>query len=777
MYNTPAKQTSAKITVLAFCIALGLLLSCVSAPALAASNHGLLNTSAQGQKWLLNAEKMVVLAGGDILEATGAVELRQGKDYMKADFVRFYNSTRWVFLKGNVEIRTSGDTINASEAEFDIDAKTGWMKNGHIFAAGPHTYFSGETITKHWGDKYSFKNAKITACDGDSPAWSVAADSAVLEIDGYAQLWGTSFQVKDLPIVYSPYLIMPAKRERQTGLLQPEFGTSSFRGTYYTQPFFWAIDQSRDLTVTETFMSKRGFMHGLNYRSRTAEDDQLWLRVDWLYDKKVVHKDGDGNDDYVDGLVRNNHERYWVRGMYDANLPGDSLWKFRADVDLVSDQYLLRDFETMYNESRDTLYNDFSRDLNSVTDPRVTQGMLFREWERASLYLSGAYTQQPYYGNGNLSNKHDYTVQRLPEVDAYLHRFRLFEDIPLELDASGQYAYMYRRTGTTGSRFDFRPRLTLPLVSDYGSVVFSGELFSTFYASDSKNFSSAAYERTGMREDGTHRFLPSYSVVASTELSRAFEFASVDAPAAGESTWTGLKHNIVPRLAFYRTPERDQRENPHYDAYDRIDEREALVYSLENTLTRRRESTVARKAADGSDELYTSTDYLDVLRFRLSQSYDLVEADRKKELDTYKRRPFGDIIAEMNVALDSRLSVNAKAAWSPYEGRFTTQDYGVTLYAPSIGGRFYGGVNRRDRIHEYYRERNNTLTVVKVNGDINLMGPFSLYFFYDWSVSGNAEETKGLYLTYNHQCFTLGLTATQDEKDTSFGFRFTLQGF
>ena len=147
--------------------------------------------------WNLEADKLVTLSDNTIVEAQGGVVLQRGNDILKADFARYYSATNWVYLKGNVFVRMGKDDIHSDEAEFDLHSKTGWLTNGHVFMEGPHIYFSGSRIIKHWGDRYTFNKAKVTTCDGTSPAWSMNAEQAVVEIDGYAQLFHSTFDVKN----------------------------------------------------------------------------------------------------------------------------------------------------------------------------------------------------------------------------------------------------------------------------------------------------------------------------------------------------------------------------------------------------------------------------------------------------------------------------------------------------------------------------------------------------------------------------------------------------
>ena len=59
-----------------------------------------------------------------------------------------------------------------------------------------------------------------------------------MEIDGYAKLTHSTLNILDVPLVGSPYLVLPAKTTRQSGLLMPDFGYSSLNGTFFSSPIF-----------------------------------------------------------------------------------------------------------------------------------------------------------------------------------------------------------------------------------------------------------------------------------------------------------------------------------------------------------------------------------------------------------------------------------------------------------------------------------------------------------------------------------------------------------
>src|SRR3989441_6624942 len=66
---------------------------------------------------------------------------------------------------------------------------------------------------------------------------------------------------------YMPAVLFPAKRERATGFLFPQLGSSSVQGFKVREAFFWDISPSQDMTVALDYRGKLGEGADLEYRS------------------------------------------------------------------------------------------------------------------------------------------------------------------------------------------------------------------------------------------------------------------------------------------------------------------------------------------------------------------------------------------------------------------------------------------------------------------------------------------------------------------------------
>lgn len=743
------------------------------------------NEDQEAVEWQLSAQKVSTLNDAEVIEAEGDVVLKQGKDYLKADFARYYAATNWVYLSGNVEVFMNNDNLSAETAEFDLGKKIGWMKNGKVFVAGPHVYFTGERIEKNWGDSYTFNNAKITVCDGDRPAWSLDTSEATLELEGYAVIKGADVQIKDVPVFGVPYFVLPIKTRRESGFLRPDFGSTSRLGFWFAQPYFWAIDQERDMTFYAQYMSKRGFMPGVEFRSRTSAENQVWMRADWLHDAKTVTNSQEASDFGYDNLFRTNENRYWARGMINGELP-DPRWKFKADIDYVSDQDMLREFNSTiagFDDSQDALEERFGRSLNDRSDPlRTSRLLVTRDWNRLGIALLGEYNQNSALGHGNEKHSEDETLQRLPEFNAYYFKNRIpgLEQVPFTLNADFQSVQFARRKGTDGNRTDITPVLGLPLVSSYGTITPEVGMQQIWYNTAEKEPLTSA----NGDDSRTSRTLFKFGVSGYTELARVYSYEQTLAATeenVGEVETLGIKHAIQPRFEYRHVSGSSLSDTPYYDYVDRLGNEDELTVSLVNLLTRKRAAVIAGNEEKGIDPSIATT-YGELLWFRILQSYDFEENKRDEdkliEGERFERRPWKDLEGELRFYPWTNITFTSRTFYSYYDSQINRHDHTLTLTAPTYGA-FSTGVDFRsnlDKNKEYAGTGLTDLNVWKNRLTVGFFNPINFEAYYEYDFEKKEAYEQSYSLIYNHQCFRLIFKAKFTPFDDSYKVYLELPG-
>jgi LPS-assembly protein len=726
----------------------------------------------ESKPWRLEADRLKGDKTSQMVEAFGNVHIHRGEDYMQADYARYYPETKWAYLRGNVRAKWNQDFMQGKEAEFDLENKVGWVKDGRVFLAREHIYFKGKELKKTGAETYEFEEATVTACDGETPAWSLKTSSGSLTIDGYANLWNPRFRVKNAPVMYSPFMIIPVKTERQSGFLRPEIGFSDRLGTHINQPYFQVIDEENDITLYENFYSHRGLMQGLEFRSTPDLDDKALFRADWLKDKITAKTEEEEDSQFDDdGLIRPNENRYWLRGKYDATYFHN--WQAKLDIDYVSDQNYLREFDSGYSgfqESRKQFMEHFGRDIDD-NDDLIRENILSltRNWAHTGLEARIEYDENLKYRNNNLDEKYNPTVQRFPEINYDLYRTDI-PGTPLEIESDNQAVYFWREYGTRGTRVDVHPRLSLPWNTDFFTITPKAGWRETIYNID--RFENDPDKRDTDSKIQT-RGIYDFSVDAYSQLFRVYDLFDAPNPETGDtnsSRWTKIKHELQPEVEYSYRPKENQEELPKFDSVDRLDPENELTYTLNNVFTRRRDSLVPSPEGNAT-QLQKS--YLDFLRLKLEQSYDLREATRTEERDEYPRRPFSDGLVDITFNPGEWISLSNKSWYSPYLKEITEHEHMLRLHRDGLGSLWFG-MDYRAVVDEYKRDWDEELEIMKLRAQVD--------FIPNWRVSGILRKDiaadqyleRGVTVTYLHQCFSLDFIMVRKDYENRYEVRVNL---
>lgn len=373
---------------------------------------------AEEPKTIINADSLEYDKNTSEYVAKGSVVVQQDKTTIKAAQMRYNDKTSLVIAEIDVVYDTPDIILKAEKAEFNIKTKTGTFYKAEIFAKRDKFYIKGSEIEKRGEFSYFLKDASLTSCDGASPDWCFKGRDVDLVIGDRVTARDATFNIKDFPVMYSPYIWAPALTERTTGLLSPLFGYSKTKGLSYHQPFFWAINEERDATFIFDAYSKRGFGEGIEYR---------YLKPGgisgnyWLYHLR----DSELKKDFYE--FRSSHEK--------RNPTGLSAY---LDLNLVNHP----DFYQEFSRERDERIQRFLQSTGEVS----TQG------ESSRFYLLSQY-----YIDLKKDTNQSEVVQRLPEIGYTLHPRKTG---PVIFSLTSSATNFTRDTGVTAQRFDLYPKLS-----------------------------------------------------------------------------------------------------------------------------------------------------------------------------------------------------------------------------------------------------------------------------------------------------------------------------
>ena len=644
--------------------------------------------------YYLKANKVIIERAKGLYIAEGDVRIDQADRHLEADWVCIDLKGQKALLRGNVLFRIGNDWIRANEAKIDLKTYQGTLYKARLFASENHMYVSSDEISKTGKNTYFVKNATITSCDGKLPAWKFTVKRLNIEVEGWAKAHNVAFWVRSLPIAYVPYLILPIKTERKTGFLFPYINYSRRDGLDITLPFFWAIRENMDATFYQRYMSRRGFMQGIEYRYLLSEDKKGIFFFDILDDRR-------GDIDFIwDEIPRTNKLRWWIRSKQEHILPYG--FYYQLDLDLVSDQDYLREFTEGYNNYK-TCNSTFLRYFG--------RGFLNEE---ASLIRQSSLSLTKYHGiydfifelkyNQNLDkNKDEYTTQQLPNVHLYRNDAPLL-NTPLYLSLDINYTYSFRQReklpefkGKSSHRTHLEPSISLPFTFHHLELLPKLTLKETVY-----NLKGHTYSR----------FIYYTSLEAKMDLFRLFRWP------------IRTLHHLEPRIVYEFQPSVNQERLPRFDDLDRLPKINRLTYSLTNYFTSKKREW---------------------LWLKISQTYDINE-QRRKLAPGEKRRPFSDVLIETQFRPWPYAYLDSEIKISPY-GK------GITYTHTHLELKDW----RNDRLRFDYQYRPGQTRDLGTGCYINLTAGWQAYienqhsFMYDQDVETRAG------IRYNAQCWGVEL--------------------
>ena len=474
----------------------------------------------------LDADSLSYDKATDTYHASGDVRLRQGEMELRAASIVWNNSSGDAEASGGVKLTGPEGVMEGDSLSYNLGTGRGRLNNGRVFATGQTFHITGREIEKLGAQQYQVQGGTFTTCEGKRPSWKFGAERFDVTLGGYARARNVLFYLKDVPVLYIPYLIYPAKTERESGLLMPRYGFSSRRGTQFSLAWYQVLARNLDATVEVDYMSKYGLGKGLEYRYALANDNQGEFHA--------YHVTESGRKD-----------RYSLTGNHRGTLPGDV--HLTADVDFVSS----RDYYADFGES----YDIYTR------DKAETVIYLARNWEKVNLSGQFKYLKDLEQPGGE-------TLQRLPEVRLAGIAQRL-DGTPLFLRYDLEGDDFWRRSGEKGARLSLRPALSTDLLSNpYFSLVPEVGFRERVYSTTSDDFQTKGIVDFGAR--------------ASTLVSRVY---SVD----GQSV-RKIRHSIEPEIGYSFIPKTDQSDLPNFDTLDRIGPENRISYGLTNRFTARLES-------------------------------------------------------------------------------------------------------------------------------------------------------------------------------------------
>lgn len=611
---------------------------------------GGVTVQAGGEEATVVADQIQQVGGAtDLLIAVGNVEITRGQSRLLADRVELNRDTGQAVAQGKVVFFDGPDRLVGERIDYNLKTGTGVVYKGTAVAP-PFYRLSADRMDRIGDSIYEVQDGVFTTCEGDDPPWSFRFGSGTADFDDIVYGRDASFLLKGIPLVpWFPFFAAALRRERQSGFLFPEFGHSSRRGVFSRIPYFWAINDSQDLTLGLNGFSELGVGLDAEYRYVLSRDQRGELSAFGV------------NEALRDDPTRDEN-RGWAAFRHDWQITPRLSFKVNANV--TSDDRILRDYGNRLAERSGQ---------RAETNVFVTQ-----RWDNWSLIGNVKWYQ-------DLTSSRPIELQRVPDVQVVGIRQPVPGASRLLYEATSSFVHFIRDVGPDGVRADFHPRLLMPLpVAGLFTVTpfVGGRL--TYYDQRVVGQRVTRWEALTVEEsvyDPRVRRQVEWGVEAESRISRVY---TTD----GRGSVAAFQHVIEPRMKIIQIRGFDQSDYPQYDpgastasgidpGYERrkgIDDlgrANEITYYLTNSLN--------AKTVAGPDQQPVRWE---AVRFTLSQTFKM---DPVSE-------PFKDLYADLTISPNQRIGFHVDARYNVYHLglREANADIRVVYprFAVAVGPRF-----------------------------------------------------------------------------------------
>jgi len=637
----------------------------------AATPGGGLSIGAGGEQATVVADQIQQVGGAaDLLIATGNVEITRGQSRLLADRVELNRDTGQAVAQGKVVFYDGPDRLVGERIDYNLKTGTGVVYNGSAISA-PYYHLSGERMDRTGDSIYEVRRGVFTTCEGDDPPWSFRFGSGTADLGDIVHGRDASFWVKGVPIIpWFPFFAAALRRERQSGFLFPDFGQSSRKGFFARVPYFWAINDSQDLTVTLDTFSRRGFGLEGDYRYILSREQRGELAA---FGVNEFLRDQDR------GLPEN---RGWASFRHDWQITPRLSFKVNANV--TSDDLIFRDYG--------------NRLVDRANQRAETNVFVTQRWDAWNLVGNVKWYQ-------DLTTGRPIELQRVPDIQLVGIRQPLPGLPGVYYEATSSFVNFIRDVGPDGIRADFHPRLLMPIpVAGLFTVTpfVGGRL--TYY--DQRVVRERVTRVGGLTveesvDDPRVRRQVEFGVEAESRISRVY---TTD----GRGSIAAYQHVIEPRVRLIEIRGVDQKDFPNYDpgastatgidpgyerrtGIDRLGKANEVTYYLTHLLNAK---TVA---GPGQQPVRW-----EMVRFTLSQTF---------KMDSVSE-PFKDVYADVTVKPNQRIGFHADARYNVYDLGLREANADIRLTYPrfsfAVGPRFNEqGDNRYLRAESLVRVLSN----------------------------------------------------------------------
>ncbi|WP_168232756.1 LPS-assembly protein LptD [Pseudomonas veronii] len=487
----------------------------------------------------------------------GDVVMRQGSMQLESQEASLYQAENRGELNGNVRLRDNGALIVGDHAQVQLDTGAAQIDNAEYVLHKSRIRGNALYAKRAENAIIRLKDGTYTTCEPDSNAWQLKGNNITLNpATGFGTATNATLRIKNIPILYTPYIYFPIDNRRQSGFLPPSFSTGGETGFTLVTPYYFNLAPNYDATLYPQYMTKRGMLMEGEFRYLTKSSEGQFGGA-YL------------NDDNDERKKQTDYEktRYMLNWQHKGGL--DSRVLTQVDYTQISDPYYFQDLKA-YQEG--VVSRDYVNQQGSVTyrGDSYQARLNLQAYQLATISQITPYDRLPQITfNGQLPY-HPGGLNFSYETEAV--RFERNLENGTFTDENGLVSsrldtYVRGLTRANGTRLNVAPAVEYPMSWTYGFLTPKLKYVYTKYDLDLDSIgkNQIIADQNAAAAAGTQYAGGSFK----SSQDRAIPVASVDSGLYFDrnTNWFGkdYRQTLEPRAFYLYVPNKDQSDIPVFD--------------------------------------------------------------------------------------------------------------------------------------------------------------------------------------------------------------------
>ncbi|NWC94762.1 MULTISPECIES: LPS-assembly protein LptD [unclassified Pseudomonas] len=492
-----------------------------------------------------------------IASLAGDVVMRQGSMQVEADEANLYQAENRGELNGNVRLRDNGALLVGDHAEVQLDTGAAKVDNAEYVMHKSRIRGNALYAKRAENAIIRLKDGTYTTCEPNSNAWQLKGNNITLNpATGFGTATNVTLRVKDIPILYTPYIYFPIDNRRQSGFLPPSFSTGSETGFTLVTPYYFNLAPNYDATLYPQYMTKRGLLMEGEFRYLTKSSEGQFGGA-YLNDDSSERK---GQTDYE-------KTRYMLNWQHKGGL--DSRLLTQVDYTKISDPYYFQDLKSYQEGVRS---QDYVNQQGSITyrGDSYQAALNLQAYQLATVSQITPYDRLPQITFNGTLPYHPGGLNFTYETEAV--RFDRDLESGTFTDENGLTSARLDTnvtglTRTNGTRLNLAPAVEYPMNWTYGFVTPKLKYVYTKYDLD---LDSTGKDQIIAAQALSTAAAPYAGGTFKSSQDRAIPVASVDSGLYFDrnTNWFGkdYRQTLEPRAYYLYVPNKDQSDIPVFDS-------------------------------------------------------------------------------------------------------------------------------------------------------------------------------------------------------------------